>query len=144
MTRHTNENQNQIRLTLREDFCVLFEFLLQCEWFLWLRWRIFESKEENPALENFQKQSCLTSSSSASLYSSIHFYCLAITPQARIILSVYPANSVCPSALHAKLTHSGSRDFFPTLIKSGFNSSTLLFFSRSKMMMDDEVAAHSQ
>ena len=71
-------------------------------------------------------------------------YCLDITPQALIMLSVYPANSVCPSALHAKLTHSGSRLFFPTAVYSGFNSSTLLFFSRSKMMMELDVAAHSQ
>ena len=42
-------------------------------------------------------------------------YCLLITPQALIMLSVYPANKVCPSALHAKLTHSGSLAFFPTL-----------------------------
>ena len=71
-------------------------------------------------------------------------YCLDITPQALIILSVYPANSVCPSALHAKLTHSGSRLFFPTAVYSGFNSSTLLFFSRSKMIMELDVAAQSQ
>ena len=71
-------------------------------------------------------------------------YCLDITPQALIKLSVYPANSVCPSALHAKLTHSGSVLFFPTAVYSGFNSSTLLFFSRSKMMMELDVAAHSQ
>lgn len=71
-------------------------------------------------------------------------YCLDITPQALIRLSVYPANSVCPSALHAKLTHSGSLLFLPTAVYSGFNSSTLLFFSRSKMMMELDVAAHSQ
>ena len=71
-------------------------------------------------------------------------YCLDITPHALIKLSVYPANSVCPSALHAKLTHSGSLLFLPTAVYSGFNSSTLLFFSRSKMMMELDVAAHSQ
>ena len=71
-------------------------------------------------------------------------YCLDITPQALIKLSVYPANSVCPSALHAKLTHSGSLLFLPTAVYSGFNSSTLLFFSRSKMMMELDVAAQSQ
>ena len=71
-------------------------------------------------------------------------YCLDITPQALIKLSVYPANNVCPSALHAKLTHSGSLLFLPTAVYSGFNSSTLLFFSRSKMMMELDVAAHSQ
>lgn len=43
-------------------------------------------------------------------------YDLDMTPQARIKLSVYPANSVCPSALQAKLTHSGSRLFFPTAV----------------------------
>lgn len=83
------------------------------------------------------------------IFSSIHqllvpIYCLDITPQALIRLSVYPANSVCPSALHAKLTHSGSRLFLLTAVYSGFNSSTLLFFSRSKMMMELDVAAHSQ
>lgn len=71
-------------------------------------------------------------------------YCLDITPQALIILSVYPANSVCPSALHARLTHSGSLLFLPTVAYSGFSSSTLLFFSRSKMMIELDVAAHSQ
>ena len=71
-------------------------------------------------------------------------YCLDITPQALIKLSVYPANSVCPSALHARLTHSGSLLFLPTAVYSGFNSSTLLFFSRSKMMMELDVAAQSQ
>ena len=71
-------------------------------------------------------------------------HALDITPHARIRLSVYPANSVCPSALHAKLTHSGSLLFLPTAVYSGFNSSTLLFFSRSKMIMLLEVAAHSQ
>ena len=38
-----------------------------------------------------------------------------MTPHALITLSVYPANSVCPSALHANETHSGSRAFFPTV-----------------------------
>ncbi len=71
-------------------------------------------------------------------------YCLDMTPQALIKLSVYPANSVCPSALHAKLTHSGSLLFLPTAVYSGLSSSTLLFFSRSKMMMELDVAAHSQ
>ena len=75
---------------------------------------------------------------------SVLHYALDITPHARIILSVYPANKVCPSALHAKLTHSGSRLFFPTAVYSGFSSSTLLFFSRSKIIMLLDVAAHSQ
>ena len=69
---------------------------------------------------------------------------LDITPQARIKLSVYPANSVCPSALQAKLTHSGSRLFLPTAVYSGVSSSTLFFFSRSKTIMFFDVAAHSQ
>ena len=69
---------------------------------------------------------------------------LDITPHARIKLSVYPANSVCPSALHDKLTHSGSRLFLPTALYSGFSSSTLLFFSRSKTTIMLEVAAHNQ
>ena len=43
-------------------------------------------------------------------------YCLDMTPHALIRLSVYPANSVWPSALHAKLTHSGSRLFLPTAV----------------------------
>ena len=84
--------------------------------------------------------SVLIHSSAFSLYT----YCRDMTPHALIKLSVYPANNVCPSALHAKLTHSGSLLFLPTAVYSGFNSSTLLFFSRSKMMIELDVAAHSQ
>lgn len=78
------------------------------------------------------------------IHENTNYIALLMTPHALIRLSVYPANSVCPSALQANETHSGSRLFLPTAMNSGLSSSTLLFFSRSKMMMDEAVAAQSQ
>lgn len=68
-----------------------------------------------------------------------------LTVNTRIMPSVYPANSVLPSALHARDTQYGTMAFLPyVLLNSGRKSSTTLLLSRSQILMELWVAAHSQ
>ena len=70
-----------------------------------------------------------------------HSFYIAVTTYTRIRLSVNPANSVDPSALHAKLVQEG---ILPNSVSSGRNVSTTTFDSKSQILMESSVAAHNQ